>query len=231
MTCQQLTENILEIAKGSVPHMPLKWANIQNIAIKTPESVALPIYNKTPDVLREIAVAAGVDKDAAKTEIDTPEKEPEETPLSSKESPKSDKKRDMKSPLLRALKKQKQEETKAKKPVKEETPKEKKKGPSSTSDADTSAKKIESVKDDNKPTPKSNKKASSKEEAIKFISAKKFNGSKKGYVFRMGKEGLGYYVDVKPKVDHMAMEALMRAGKNNKGRDAPNKGRKGRKSW
>jgi ribosome biogenesis protein UTP30 len=210
MTCQQLTENILEIAKGSVPHMPLKWANIQNIAIKTPESVALPIYNKTPEVLREIAVAAGVDKDVTKTEIDTPEKEPEETPLLSKESPKSDKKRDMKSPLLRALKKQKQEETKTRKPVKEETPKEKKKDPSSKSDADTPAE-------------------------VNFLSAKKFNGSKKGYVFRMGKDGLGYYVDVKPKVDQMAMEALMRGGAGkNKGRDAPNKGRKGRKgrkSW
>ena len=46
------------------------------------------------------------------------------------------------------------------------------------------------------------------------MAAKKFKGSKKGYVFKMGKQGLGYYVDVKPVVDRMAMEALKRSAKS-----------------
>ena len=31
-----------------------------------------------------------------------------------------------------------------------------------------------------------------------FIPSSKFTGSKKGYVFKMGKKGLGYYIDIKP---------------------------------
>jgi hypothetical protein len=30
---------------------------------------------------------------------------------------------------------------------------------------------------------------------INFIQSDKFNGSKKGYVFKMDKQGLGYYID------------------------------------
>ena len=29
----------------------------------------------------------------------------------------------------------------------------------------------------------------------KFIKSDKFNGAKKGYVFKMDKQGLGYYID------------------------------------
>ena len=149
MTSQQLTENILEIAKAAVPHMPHKWANIQNIAIKTPESVALPIYNKTPEVLREIAAAAGVSGDVP--HIDTPEKEAESESAIKKETPTSEKKREMSSPLLRALKKQKkEEEAKTLKQPKEDTPNEKK------LNAEKPSKKIESPKDAKKETPKSN---------------------------------------------------------------------------
>lgn len=47
-----------------------------------------------------------------------------------------------------------------------------------------------------------------------YIKAKKFKGSKKGYVFKMGRQGLGYYVDVQPVVDKAAMEAILNLGKN-----------------
>ena len=33
-----------------------------------------------------------------------------------------------------------------------------------------------------------------------FIESKQFKGSKKGYVFKMDKKGLGYYIDIKPKI-------------------------------
>jgi hypothetical protein len=45
-----------------------------------------------------------------------------------------------------------------------------------------------------------------------FIASKKYKGSKEGYVFRSGKQGVGYYVDVKPVVDRMAIEAFKRHG-------------------
>ena len=31
-----------------------------------------------------------------------------------------------------------------------------------------------------------------------FLPAKRFAGGKRGYVFKMGNEGLGYYIDKKP---------------------------------
>ena len=44
-----------------------------------------------------------------------------------------------------------------------------------------------------------NKKESVKEQSIKegptFIEADKFSGGKKGYVFKMDSQGLGYYLD------------------------------------
>jgi len=49
-----------------------------------------------------------------------------------------------------------------------------------------------------------------------FIAARKFQGSKKGHVFKMDKLGLGYYVDVKPVPDRLALEALARMSSNNK---------------
>ena len=65
-----------------------------------------------------------------------------------------------------------------------------------------------------------------------FIASKKFKGSKKGYFFQNGKKGLGYYMDVKPVVDRMAMEALMRSAKK-KGASGRRKsgggGRRGRR--
>jgi len=253
MSPQQLAENIVEIANGAVPKMPRKWANVQNIAIKTPESVALPVYSKTPEVLREIAVKAGLVET-----IDEPEKEKDkETTASVTKETKDVKKREMKSPLLKALKKQKKEEKTKTTKESEETPKQKKRRSLSE---DSTSKKVESIEKVAKktkadkeaeaetPTPKVTKKskdeaesakksetkdkqADSSEEKKDFIVSKKFKGSKQGYVFRMGKQGLGYYVDIKPVVDRMAMDALMRAakGKGKKGGPTKNKRKGGRR--
>jgi hypothetical protein len=43
-----------------------------------------------------------------------------------------------------------------------------------------------------------------------YISASKFVGAKKGYVFRKGPKGLGYYLDVLPKVDTIALKKIVR---------------------
>lgn len=56
----------------------------------------------------------------------------------------------------------------------------------------------------NKPTAESSVKA-------KFMPAKKYTGSKSGYVYKKGSEGLGYYVDIKPVVNKMALDALRRS--------------------
>lgn len=225
MSTKNVAENIVEIVANAIPKLPHKWANIQNISVKTPQSISLPIYTKSPEVLRELAVMAGLTED-----IDTPQEELDvEKPKKSQDEEKP-KKREMKSPLLRALKKQKKEENeKRTKEEKEssETPKSKKTVAKEAKESTPkSAKKKQDAKTE---TPKSDKKSSktkkSDEEGEKkqFIAAKKFKGSKKGYIFKMGRQGLGYYVDVVPVVDRMAMEALLRSSKSNSRRGGQKK--------
>lgn len=50
-----------------------------------------------------------------------------------------------------------------------------------------------------------------------IILCKKFKGSKEGYVFRKGSEGLGYYVDKKPDVDFLMLQALLRSASQGTG--------------
>lgn len=57
-----------------------------------------------------------------------------------------------------------------------------------------------------------------------FIASKKYSGSKSGYVFKMGNKGVGYYVDLKPKVDPVLIETMLRSLKQ-KGRGGGNSGR------
>ena len=52
-----------------------------------------------------------------------------------------------------------------------------------------------------------------------FIASKKFTGSKKGYVFRAGPKGIGYYEDVKPVPDKAALAALARMAQQGKARN------------
>lgn len=46
------------------------------------------------------------------------------------------------------------------------------------------------------------------ESRIGFIKAKKFEGSKEGYVFQQGNIGLGYYLDNKPEVNRSTIERM-----------------------
>lgn len=42
----------MSVIEQMVDHTPGKWKNVQSICIKTPDSVALPIYNAIPAYLR-----------------------------------------------------------------------------------------------------------------------------------------------------------------------------------
>lgn len=252
MEVEKLVENVLAVTKGAVPKMPRKWANVQLISIKTADSISLPVYNKTPEALREIAKLAGIDVDVGLGKKD------DDPDVASKKVSDEDavnkKKRSLKSPLLTALKKQKQEEKKKDKQGQDKvseapTPKKTSKRKATEESENTNVAKTEttrtrntrSKKDDppkketaDEESPKKKQKTERKEEqdiagndgkeATKtFIQAKKFKGSKKGYVFKMGRQGLGYYVDIKPVVDRAAMEAIQRLGKNNSRRGGQKK--------
>jgi ribosome biogenesis protein UTP30 len=208
MEATKLAANIMAIAKAAATKVPHSWANIQMIGVKTADSVSLPVYNKTPEALREIAKLAGVNTDAGVSADNG--KTVEKRSSQSDQKIEKDKKKDLKSPLLQALKKQKKAELE-----KETLKKSKKEG--KVEEKKTPEKK---VKRSASPEPTSStKKKQKKEEPVEekkekkdFIAAKKFKGAKKGYVFQMGQKGLGYYIDKIPVVDKMAVEAILRMG-------------------
>jgi ribosome biogenesis protein UTP30 len=227
----QIVENAAAVVLGAVGHIPRKWANVSAIHIKTATSVALPVYNKTREELEEISRLAKkgelnnstTNKDPSKKRVrDNSEDDAAMDEMQTQEKKK--KKELANSPLAKALKKAKAEsavEKETKKEV-EGTPVAKKKSKKSDETAKTHV--SENVKSSKKTkasdaivkekTPVSDaKKAKSEEKGKDFIASKKFKGAKKGYVFRKGKNGLGYYIDIKPVVDKMALDALARINK------------------
>jgi ribosome biogenesis protein UTP30 len=340
MPADKLAANICAIMEHATEKLPRKWANVRSIAIKTPESVSLPIYNKTPEELVEIGRMAGLKtvwKDSIKEHTSTTDKkadndDDEEIAEKAEKKRKADKLA-AKSPLVKALKKQKQKEEEPKVVVVEEvekvadkkttkkveTPKkaaatarptrasarktketpaaeeEKEVQESPTKKAKTEPKasdkkrrksdeviekkvekevkkdvkspkkevekkvvakkdtkspkkevekKVEKVaakKDAKSPKKEVEKKVAEKspkkavekvdtpEEKKKtgpYIASKTFKGSKKGYVFRAGSDGVGYYKDVKPVVDKMALEAISRMQGRSKGTKSPKGGKR-----
>ena len=208
MDSKALTENILAIAKAAATKIPRSWANIQMIGVKTADSVSLPVYNKTPEALREIAKLAGVKADAG---VSADDDETKEKGSDAKEK----KKKVLKSPLLQALKKQKKAEGE------KETPKKTKKD--KQSDEKKTPEKKAKRSSEPEPVSSTKKKQKKEEPAIEekkekkdFVAAKKFKGAKKGYIFQMGSKGLGYYMDEKPVVNKMQLEAITRMGAGSK---------------
>ncbi|EFJ44720.1 hypothetical protein VOLCADRAFT_82719 [Volvox carteri f. nagariensis] len=51
---KQVQENILAALCAAVEHIPKKWSNIQGVFLKTPDSVALPLYQTLPDQPQKI---------------------------------------------------------------------------------------------------------------------------------------------------------------------------------
>jgi ribosome biogenesis protein UTP30 len=294
MSIQKLVQNVVAVCESVAPKIPRKWANVRSISIKLPATTALPVYNKTPAELLEIASMAGLTSAWKTADEEAAEQLSRQQEAAKEKADDRKRKTADKSPLLRALKKQKQQETKgndekdsspaAKKSKKETKPadaassknkrkqsvdktevkkkddKEKTKEVEAKVEssgkkddkppAEKNAKKDDKVADDkpaqkkakkddkhaekqkkdDKPSAdkkaKKNKSSAEKQQAnddkpssekdkkqqksedSSFIAAKKFTGSKKGYVFKKGEKGVGYYVDVKPVVDKMAMEAI-----------------------
>eukprot|EP00546_Thalassionema_frauenfeldii_P013727 CAMPEP_0178919482 /NCGR_PEP_ID=MMETSP0786-20121207/14461_1 /TAXON_ID=186022 /ORGANISM="Thalassionema frauenfeldii, Strain CCMP 1798" /LENGTH=433 /DNA_ID=CAMNT_0020593417 /DNA_START=27 /DNA_END=1324 /DNA_ORIENTATION=+ len=256
MSPENLVVNILHIATQLPEKLPRKWANIRSISVKTSDSMSLPFYNKTPFELQEIAKLAGLDdKEVAVENGKTKDMALNEEGKEINE--KAEKKRKKKSPLLRALKRQQEQnnmdeiqnkkfakrqkttekETTGKQTVveneqllnAEDCHEEESKTKMPIPDADgvhasrqkqgTSEKQRKerapncaktSVGKASTNEPSSGKGKTDKET---FIPGKKFNGSREGYVFKMGTNGLGYYLDVKPVADPLLLEALGRMAK------------------
>jgi ribosome biogenesis protein UTP30 len=217
MSETKLLENIQSIAQVVPEKVPKKWSNIRSVSIKTSNSVALPIYNKTPQELEEIMRLA---KEESKQAFENAEEEKIEKPS---------KKKKASTPLAKALKKQSSEQVEA---VIPSTSRKKKKRDAesaieekeSSADTTTGTKKKKSESSAEKATKSSKKtktddkeantKKTSKTDSLEenFIPSKKFVGAKKGFVFTKGKKGLGYYKDIKPVVDKAFLASLGKRG-------------------
>jgi ribosome biogenesis protein UTP30 len=253
MSQKDVLENVQAVVENAIPKIPGKWSNIRCISIKTPSSMSLPFYNKTPEELAVISKLAGIEaNDVEDLQVDQKEKKNAKRKLAAK------------SPLVQALKKQKKLEAEtieertaesAKKSDKKEKKKkrvveaeieetvvvEKKQKKKRTVSAEVKVE--ETVVLEKKQTKKRSGSAETevketaavegsptKKQKADFIASKKFKGSKKGYVFHRGKRGIGYYVDIKPVVDKMAMEALKRqATQQSRGEGRSGSRKKGRK--
>lgn len=109
MSTNHIVNNILSITNNAVIRMPRKWSNIRNIGIKLPKSTELPIYNKTPEQLIEISLMAGMKP----YYIEMKDEENEKDNNDKEKTDEIDRKRKLqiakgKSPLLKAIKKQKE---------------------------------------------------------------------------------------------------------------------------
>lgn len=250
MSSKSIEQNIQSVIQNAIPHVPRKAANISSISIKTDSSVALPIYNKIREELDIIEKLAKVEKTNISTGSSSNDKLSKKRVLDNDEEEEKKKqktKKDdaLKSPLLKALKKTKMKE-KAVEEVKRATKdnkKKKKKRRSSEVDLvdDSPAKEIKKEKliEKKKKITKAETSVDDKGKKDKntdFMPSKKFQGAKKGYVFRKDKKGVGYYIDLKPVPDKMALEALARSNKNSGGKSRRQstgkmqRGRKGRRS-
>lgn len=246
MSSSKLVQNIEAITENAVANLPRKWANIRSISIKTPNSVALPVYNKTPAELIEITRLARLSSAWKDTLHDDKSQIKKEEVQKKRKDP-------TKSPLVRALKKQKKDGIQSERAShtieNEAEPVHKKSaGRGKATDLESETKSVDaenSIAASNTEIPKSvetekkitsdttkmkttkstpekkSLKTKSISETQKFIESKKFQDSKRGYVFRRGKLGVGYYIDHKPVIDKKALDALLRTAKGSGKRGSP----------
>lgn len=264
MSSDKLLDNIIAVCESVPMKVPRKWCNVRSISIKTVDSVALPVYNRTPEELEHIAQLAKVGSSTSSTPSSVSNNDDEETKQMKKKVKSSTMVVD--TPLARALKKQKIVNTpnpapdsnkrkgtmdddendesdivvaktasKSSKKINTQSElmkeKEDKSVVSATTTTISSSKKVKlntndvsvdtttissskKVKfnitnDESVVKSQKKKKVDTKAGAVKvnnedsnnFVSATKFTGSKKGYVYTKGKLGLGYYKDIPPIVD------------------------------
>jgi ribosome biogenesis protein UTP30 len=306
MSSDKLLDNIIAVCESVPMKVPRKWCNVRSISIKTVDSVALPVYNRTPEELEHIAQLAKVGSSTSSTPSSVSNNDDEETKQMKKKVKSSTMVVD--TPLARALKKQKivntpnpapdsnkrkgtmddddendesgivvaKKTTKSSKKVNTQSELMKEKEDKSVESAITTtstklSKKTKSMEDtttilsskkvklntdesvDTTTIPSSKKiklntindehvvvkspkkkKVDTKGDAVKtsnnednniFVSATKFIGSKKGYVFTKGKLGLGYYKDIPPIVDKV-WRANLGSSSNRTGGSGGNNNRK-----
>ena len=173
MTANNLQSNIQTICQQVPLKVPRKWANIKSISIKTTSSVSLPIYNKTLEELEEIKNMADI---IGATNAVNDGKED----MKDEESRLAEKKRRQelaKSPLARALKKQKNaEEEEEKKTVSK--PKSSKKKRKESVDDDEVAVEEETVSK-TKSSKKKRKESVDEDQTVDETAAKTPKSSKK----------------------------------------------------
>jgi ribosome biogenesis protein UTP30 len=244
MSKQQLAENTLAAIHHAADNIiPRSWSNVKTITIKTPNSIALPIYQQSPEGLLELARMANLppvwvkSPRQSKPKADLPAEGQEEQPAkTSVENKKRTLDRDS-SPLVKALKKSKVKNDSKRKPSFDESiveRRESKRKPGApdpepvkqaaqkrdvpAQDVPKSAGELQALSSSKKA--KETTKKGPPEGNEQFHACKKYRGAKVGYVFKMGFEGLGYYVDQKPIVDKMALAAIhrMAAAKSGDGR-------------
>merc|ERR1711966_503078 len=279
MPPSNLVSNVLSICSTVPTKVPRKWLNIRSISLKTTASVALPIYNKTPEELEQLfelaktekTVAAVRDEKIGKNDIGVKTRQPSKATAKSnlakalKKQQTTEGKEIEQKPAkevfqeanmsVKKKKKKSTNETQEDMPIAKRTPKKPNAEANERAKTTTSSKKKRSKEkaDDSKsrkeavlPDTKtqssrkrkvkatldgsitltnSSKKSleeavvkSAAEEKHDFIPAKKFDGAKKGYVFKKSNLGVGYYKDLLPVID----ESLLASG----GKKASRGGRK-----
>jgi len=221
MVPKMLVENVIAIAEKAAEKMPRKWGNIRSITVKTPVSTSLPFYHKAPRELLEITKMLGLTP-AFKDRAD-----PEAKGNNSQgDYPKRERELAAKSPLVQAFKKQKKSiiEAERNKPEQEQPSvvktKKAKTGhlPSGKRNVgDFDAKSDEKKYQKEATTIAAAGKRDSgimkaeREEKLVFSPSRRFKGSKRGYVFKMGEKGCGYYLDELPVINKRVLEALLRS--------------------
>jgi len=118
MPPSKLIANIQSICSNVPSNVPRKWSNIGSISIKTSASVALPIYNKTPEELEQIMKLAKDEKQIIAQKGNNENENVDEGKKKRKIAAAS-------TPLAKALKKQKAAEAKVEEEVASEKVEEK----------------------------------------------------------------------------------------------------------
>eukprot|EP00520_Triparma_pacifica_P015369 CAMPEP_0118651476 /NCGR_PEP_ID=MMETSP0785-20121206/10806_1 /TAXON_ID=91992 /ORGANISM="Bolidomonas pacifica, Strain CCMP 1866" /LENGTH=368 /DNA_ID=CAMNT_0006543931 /DNA_START=191 /DNA_END=1293 /DNA_ORIENTATION=+ len=217
LTEKQLCENVKEIVEQAVDKLPRKWKGVNEIALRVGGSVGVPVYARSKRGLEDIDNMAG-EEEKKKNSSSRKRKEVEaaEEKEGGEEEVKKAKK--VKSPLMKALekgsKKKKKEEEEEKKEEKEEVKKvsrkEKRKAlqpevvPLKKNKKKAVEEKVAKERSEEGKVEGKEKEKGKKDKTGEMGGDPKFKPSNKfkrslsspGFVFKLGRKGLGFYKDV-----------------------------------
>ncbi len=244
LTELQLAENTMAAIKGVVPRLPGKWGNVREIGVRVGQSVMLPVYARTAEEIEAIKKMQGQGTIPAVVEDESEKEATEQQNKEKKRKAVAEAK--VKSPLVKALKKKKAEDEEEKKKKEE------------VSESNRKAKRKEKQPEERPATKKSRREAQAEDDAVKvkspkkakvatepaaaepakesatFVASKKFKGARKGYAFKKGNKGVGYYKDTPPPFNVMLAQSLAadssrRGDGRGKGKGKGKKGGRGRR--